>query len=58
MYFQSFEQLIHMDGHGVYVWSCYGLFIAVIVWNLYSVARCRRLMLRQLYNHLRRWKKR
>jgi heme exporter protein D len=54
MYFQSLQQLLHMDGHGVYVWSCYGLFLVMIAWNLWAVCRCRRAQLRRLLNNLRR----
>lgn len=25
MYFDSLSQLLHMDGHGVYVWTAYAL---------------------------------
>ncbi|MEM8594035.1 MAG: heme exporter protein CcmD [Pseudomonadota bacterium] len=25
MYFDSIQALLHMDGHGPYVWACYGM---------------------------------
>ena len=33
MYFESFEALLAMGGHGLYVWSAYGIAIAVLCWN-------------------------
>ena len=33
MYFESFEALLKMGGHGLYVWSAYGIAIAVLSWN-------------------------
>ena len=36
MYFASLADLIHMNGHGVYVWSAYGIGFAVLtllVWQ-------------------------
>ena len=33
MYFESFEALLAMGGHGLYVWSAYGIAIAVLLWN-------------------------
>ena len=33
MYFESFEALLTMGGHGLYVWSAYGIAIAVLFWN-------------------------
>ncbi len=31
MYFQSITELIAMNGHGVYVWSAYGIGFAVLL---------------------------
>lgn len=33
MYFDSFAELLHMDGHGVFVWSAYllSLFIMLLL---------------------------
>ena len=33
MYFESFEALLAMGGHGLYVWSAYSIAIAVLFWN-------------------------
>lgn len=30
MFFDSLQSLIHMDGHGVYVWASYGVGVLVI----------------------------
>ena len=29
---------LHMSGYGAYVWSCYGLTLAVLVWNVWARA--------------------
>ena len=31
MYFESIQQLIVMDGHGIYVWSAFGITIVVML---------------------------
>lgn len=31
MYFDSFQDFIHMGGHGLYVWLAYGVSLAVFV---------------------------
>ena len=31
MYFDSFAQLWHMDGHGPYVWSAYAIVLLVLI---------------------------
>jgi len=31
MYFQSFQEFIHMGGHGFYVWLCYGVVLFALV---------------------------
>ena len=39
MYFESVNGLLNMAGHGIYVWSCYGLFFALVginVWHARS----------------------
>ncbi len=54
MYFQSLEQVLYMDGHGVYVWSCYGLFLLAIAWNLWRAGSQRRAQLHRLDQYRRR----
>ncbi len=34
MYFESFDALVSMDGHGAYVWAAYGIGLLVLGWNL------------------------
>jgi heme exporter protein D len=34
------SEFLSMGGHGPYVWSAYGITIAVLVWNIWS-ARAR-----------------
>jgi heme exporter protein D len=35
MYFESLDALLNMAGHGPYVWSCYGLFVALLGINIW-----------------------
>ena len=34
MYFDNFNDLLTMGGHGPYVWAAYGIGLGVLVWNL------------------------
>ena len=34
MYFDSLAHLLHMDGHGSYVWSAYAIGLVVILYNI------------------------
>lgn len=49
MYFENLSDLLIMDGHGSYVWFCYGVSIAVLG-SLLFVARRRR---KQTVQHIR-----
>ena len=49
MYFQSFMEAFHMDGHGAYVWGCYGLFLLMIAWNFWRIRKQRQRQLRRLF---------
>lgn len=50
MAFDSFSAFLVMEGHGPYVWSCYGVFfvlmIAMMVWSVFrrkaAIESCRR----------------
>lgn len=33
MSFDSFEAFIHMGGHGLFVWSAYGITLVVLAFN-------------------------
>jgi heme exporter protein D len=48
MYFDSLEALIHMDGHGLFVWSAYAVAALVIVWLLVAPLRRRRRLLAEI----------
>ena len=37
MYFDSLQQLIFMDGHGIYVWSALVISLAVLAGGFYSI---------------------
>ncbi len=54
MYFQSLNELLHMDGHGAFVWTAYIITIAVIAVILVAPLRRQRGVLRQLAGELRR----
>ncbi|AQA18812.1 heme exporter protein CcmD [Halioglobus japonicus] len=54
MYFDSFQTLMHMDGHGPYVWAAYAITLAVIVLMLLLPGRRARAQLRQVAGELRR----
>ena len=47
MYFESFEALLAMGGHGRYVWSAYGIAIAVLIWNQLAVKVSKKALLDQ-----------
>jgi len=33
------EDFLHMGGYAPYVWSSYGLGLAIVVWNIWSARR-------------------
>lgn len=37
MYFDSVNEFLAMGGHGLYVWMSYGIFVVVILWNLFTL---------------------
>lgn len=41
MAFDGLAHLLAMDGHGPYVWTCYGLALAVAVANVLWIRRSR-----------------
>ena len=47
MYFESFDALLAMGGHGLYVWSAYGIAIAVLLWNQLVVKVSKKALLDQ-----------
>jgi heme exporter protein D len=54
MYFDSLHALLTMDGHGAYVWTAYGVTVAVIAATLFAPLRRRRQFLLQLRGELKR----
>jgi heme exporter protein D len=54
MYFDSFQALLVMDGHGAYVWTAYAVSIAVIAVALIVPVRRRKAFLLQLSAELKR----
>jgi heme exporter protein D len=54
MYFQSLDAILHMDGHGAFVWSAYLISAVVILFILVSPGRRRRRFLKQLAGEAKR----
>jgi len=36
MHFDSIAAAMHMDGHGIYVWSAYAITLVLLVWLLWA----------------------
>ena len=43
-----------MGHHGVYVWSAYGLFAVIVLWNIFTPLRQRRRWLQEQAQRSRR----
>ena len=54
MYFDSFQALLTMNGHGIYVWPAYLITIVVIMAVLIAPVRRSNRLLEQLAEELRR----
>ena len=54
MYFQTLNDLLHMDGHGGFVWTAYIISVIVIFLILVAPLRRQRGFLRQLAGELKR----
>ena len=54
MYFDSLSAALHMDGHGVFVWSAYLITAIVVATILVAPGRRQKRFLRQLQGELRR----
>lgn len=54
MQFESFAEFIAMDGHGLYVWLCYGVGLVVLAANLISALSSRKGLIRDLAQKQRR----
>lgn len=54
MYFDSFSDFLAMGNHALYVWSAYGVTLAIVLWNVLQPWRQRRRLLREQAALLRR----
>lgn len=54
MAFDSFAEFLAMGKHGLYVWSAYGVFAFIMLWNALQPYRLRRRLLREQAATLRR----
>lgn len=52
--FESFAQFLAMGGHGLYVWSTYGICMALMVWTAVLPVLARRRYLKDLARRRRR----
>ena len=48
MYFSSFASLLNMEGHGIYVWTAYGIGLLIIAYNIISPLCARRRIISQI----------
>ncbi len=48
MYFQDVSSLLHMDGHGLYVWPTYGIGLLIIAYNVLAPLRHRKQVVSQI----------
>ena len=54
MYFESFDALIAMDGHGAFVWAAYFITLLVVTAILVAPRRRQKKFLTQLAGELKR----
>jgi len=54
VYFESLSAALHMDGHGVYVWSAYVITLMVLAVVLIRPIRREKAFIQQLRGALRR----
>ncbi len=54
MYFESFAEFVAMGKHGAYVWSAYGITLAVLALNVALPVLARRRYLKDEARRLRR----
>lgn len=57
MSFDSVSDLLHMGGHGLYVWLSYAIAAAVIAINILAPLSTRKQLLSELKRRLRREEK-
>ncbi len=54
MQFDSVNAFLHMGGHGLFVWSAYGITTVVMLWLLLAPLYRSRALLRQVHRHRQR----
>ena len=54
MYFESLQALLHMDGHGPYVWAAYGVTLLAVLSILLLPLRRKSRLISELRGELRR----
>jgi len=54
MYFESFEALLHMNGHGVYVWSSLAVTLAAMLWLVIAPLFKQRALLQEVNRDIQR----
>ncbi len=54
MYFESFRDLLYMDGHGSFVWAAYGITLVVVLAMLLGPRRRTARRLQQIRGDIRR----
>jgi heme exporter protein D len=54
VYFQTFSELMYMDGHGPFVWSAYFITLAAVALMLILPRRRQRKLLQQMAGEIRR----
>lgn len=57
MFFDSFSDFIHMNGHGAFVWSCYGVTAVIIAQNFIAPVLKRKKVIKDIERQLRREQK-
>ena len=54
MYFDTFSQAMHMDGHGVYVWTVFAVSLLVVAGMLLLPRRREKSVLKEVAGDMRR----
>jgi len=48
VYFQDIASVLHMDGHGIYVWSTYGIGLLIVAYNVLAPLRHKKQVIGQI----------
>ena len=54
MYFENFQALMHMDGHGVYVWSAVAVAVVALLWLIIAPLAKQRGLLKEISRDIQR----